>query len=51
MEKKRVFYLDALKILACFAVIMIHVTAENWYTDDMSAYWLVNNTYNAFAKW
>ena len=51
MVKNRVYYLDVLKILACFAVVMIHVTAENWYTDDISAYWLVNNSYNALSKW
>lgn len=51
MDKNRVYFLDLLKIIACFAVIMIHVTAENWYTDEITAYWIVNNTYNALAKW
>lgn len=43
--------MDLLKIIACFAVIMIHTTAENWYTDEISAYWIVNNSYNALSKW
>ncbi len=51
MTKNRVYYLDMLKILACFAVIMIHVTAANWYTDEISAYWIINNSYNALSKW
>lgn len=51
MAKNRVYYLDMLKIIACFAVIMIHVTAANWYTEEISAYWIVNNTYNALSKW
>ena len=51
MSKNRVYYLDMLKIFACFAVIMIHITAANWYTEEISSYWLVNNTYNALSKW
>lgn len=51
MAKNRVCYLDMLKVVACFAVIMIHITAENWYTDEISAYWIVNNSYNGLSKW
>ncbi len=47
----RSYYLDLLKIISAFFVILIHVTAENWYGEVRSAYWLVNNTYNAVSRW
>lgn len=51
MVKNRVYYLDMLKIIACFAVVMIHTTAENWYTQEITTHWLINNAYNAMSKW
>lgn len=50
-KSSRILYLDLLKILSIFFVILIHVTAENWYDDIRGVYWLVNNGYNALARW
>ena len=51
MARKRILYFDALKILASYFVILIHVTAEQYYsyTRDLSRY--INWGYNAFSRW
>ena len=47
--KKREKYIDILKIIAAFAVIIIHVSAENWYGEiNMNWYW--NNIMNALVS-
>lgn len=50
-KSSRILYLDLLKILSIYFVILIHVTAENWYDDIQGVYWLVNNGYNALSRW
>ena len=47
--KKRLVYYDILKIMAIFAVIMIHVSAENWYVDEIDKNWLINNFMNTIS--
>lgn len=52
IKKDRVVYLDILRILAIFAVIFIHVSAQNFlnleiYTDE----WNIRNTYNSISRW
>lgn len=52
METKRVAYLDHLRAVATFAVIMIHVSAQNWYTQDVStAAWKAFNFYDSISRW
>lgn len=51
VAKERICYLDLLKIIAIFFVVVIHVTAENWYTETDNVYWVVNNSYNALSRW
>lgn len=51
MTKKRVLYYDALKILASFFVIMIHVTAEQYYTYTYDLPWYINYGYSALSRW
>lgn len=48
MNKREIYY-DVLRIIAILAVITIHVTAEVWYSDTISNYWLINNFINAFV--
>ena len=48
--KKRIAYIDLLRIIAIFAVIMIHVSAENWYTDTIDSNWLFNNFINTLVN-
>lgn len=52
MSKERIFYLDILRIVATFAVIMLHVAAQNW---DMvpvnTSAWRSFNFYDAIVRW
>lgn len=47
--KKRIVYLDLLRIIAIIAVIMIHVSAENWYVTEVDNKWLMNNFINSIV--
>lgn len=48
----RVVYLDYLRVFAILAVIVIHVSAQNWYAVDMrSADWQIFNIYDSIARW
>lgn len=42
MEKEAIkhitIYLDHLRVLATTAVMMVHVSASNWYITDVSGY-------------
>lgn len=52
MEKKRIAYLDHLRIVATFAVIMIHVAAQNWYSQNVNtAAWKAFNFYDSISRW
>lgn len=47
-ENKRMVYLDLLRILAAFSVVMLHSAAQFWYTLDIhTCEWLVANSYDA----
>ena len=35
--KDRVIYADILRIMACFAVIVLHVAAGNWYEISINS--------------
>lgn len=52
IEKPRTYYLDYLRIFATFAVIVIHVCAQNWYsvTPD-SEYFNMFNIFNSAVRW
>ena len=44
--------LDLLKIFACFAVVVIHVSANKWYDVDCTSFdWKVFTVYNCFSRW
>ncbi len=52
MEKKRILYFDILRLFAAFAVIMIHVSAQNWYVSEVGSFeWIVFDVYNSFSRW
>lgn len=52
MERKRIAYLDSLRVVAILAVIMIHVAAQNWYSQDVnSAAWKTFNFYDSISRW
>lgn len=48
----RTRYFDYLRVFATFAVVIIHVAAQNWYTTDVNGFdWKVFNFYNSIARW
>ena len=52
MERKRIVYLDYLRTAAIFAVIMIHVAAQNWYSQDVGTVeWRIFNFYDSISRW
>lgn len=49
---KRIEYFDLLRILAVFAVIVLHVSAQNWYYTDVHSFeWNVFNVYDSLVRW
>ena len=52
MKKQRVVYYDYLRVFAIIAVIVIHVSAQEWSDFSGRSYeWQVFNVYNAIARW
>lgn len=49
MNKRQVYY-DVLKIIACFAIVLIHVSVESWSSPTIDNYWLTNNFINSMVK-
>lgn len=50
--RKRVIYLDYLRVFATFAVIILHVAAQNWHNVDVSSFeWQVFNFYDSVFTW
>ena len=48
----RMVYLDALRTLACFAVVMLHVTALNTYNVDFKSHeWNIFMLYESIVNW
>lgn len=48
----RILYLDCLRIIASVAVMMLHIAAQNWYSDDLhSLSWHALNVYNSATRW
>ena len=51
MSKKRIIYLEVLRAIATIAVIIIHVTAQNWRVIDVSSIeWIVMTLWNSAAR-
>ena len=49
---KRVIYFDVLRVLATFAVIVLHLSAQHWAdTDVFSNAWLAFNLYGGIVRW
>lgn len=50
-ENNRFLYFDLLRIVACFSVIVLHVSAQYWYYLPVnSGKWLVCNIYDALFR-
>ncbi len=51
MKQERLIYMDILRILACFSVIMLHSAAQFWYDLPVKSLdWLIVNSYNAIVR-
>ena len=48
----RTIYFDYLRVFATFAVIILHVSAQNWYSTDVNGYdWQIFNFYDSIVRW
>ena len=51
-KNNRIWYFDFLRIAACIAVIVIHVSAKKFAVVDIGSYsWFVFDVYNSFSRW
>lgn len=45
-------YYDILRIFATFAVMILHIAADNWYGTDIHSFeWNVSNFYDSIVRW
>ena len=51
MDQKRVVYLDYLRLLATFGVILIHVFWKGFWTEPGSFVWYLNVTGDSLVRW
>lgn len=52
MKKNRIIYLDILRIMAAFAVIVIHVSTQFWHSESINSLnWIFMNFWNAISRW
>jgi len=52
VTQNRIAYFDYLRILAIFAVIVVHVAAQNWYTTSPKSWdWQVFNIYSSAFRY
>jgi len=52
MKSDRVVYLDILRIVATFAVIILHTAASKWYETPVNTFnWQVFNIYDSLVRW
>ena len=51
-QTNRIVALDFLRVLASFAVIVLHVSAKNWYYTDVNGFeWQVFNFFDSIVRW
>ncbi len=53
MEKScRIVYFDYLRVFATFAVIILHISAQNWYSANVNGFeWHVFNVFDSAVRW
>ncbi len=50
--KNRVAFFDYLRVFACFGVVMIHSSAQNWAETSVNSFdWNVLNIYGSISRW
>lgn len=51
-DKKRIVYIDILRIIASIAVVVIHTAADKWYSTSIKEFdWQVYNFFNSITRW
>lgn len=51
-ETDRIVYFDYLRVFATIAVIILHISASNWYTTDVNGIqWQTFNFYDSIVRW
>ncbi len=51
-NEEHIVYLDLLRIFASFFVIVLHVSAVNWYTTDVASLeWNIFNFWDSISRW
>ena len=49
---KRIEYFDYLRVFATFSVMILHISAQNWYTTDVNGIeWQVFNFFDSIVRW
>lgn len=52
MENNRVIYFDHLRVFATFAVMVLHIAAQNWYLKDVNQInWKIFNFFDSIVRW
>lgn len=52
MSKSRIVYLDLLRILATFAIVIVHVCAQDWTSPPLdSTKWYIYNIGDSVCRW
>ena len=50
-NKSRIVYLDLIRIFATFAVMMLHVSSQNWYFQEYTSFnWKIFNMYDSLVR-
>ena len=50
--EERRFYLDVLRVSSIFFIILLHASAQFWYTANVRSFsWLAMNFYDAVSRW
>lgn len=51
-QTDRQAYYDILRFFATFAVMILHIAADNWYGTDIHSFeWNISNFYDSIVRW
>ena len=49
---RRKVYFDYLRVFATFAVMILHISAQNWYSTDVNGFdWQIFNFFDSIVRW
>jgi surface polysaccharide O-acyltransferase-like enzyme len=51
-KEERFYYIDILRVIATFAIVLNHVAAEGWYVQPLQTWqWEIFNIYHSAVRW